>query len=178
VPTILTHPAVPLAVGLGLGSGVVSRRLLAAGVFFSIAPDFDVYAHLVPSGFISGMSHRAVTHSLVFALLCALLAALIAPRLQTTRLTAFWFVALATASHGFLDAFTNGGSGIEFFWPFHKEGYFMPVQPIEVSPLGILPFFSERGLAVIVSELTWVWPPAIALGLAIYGLRRALAERA
>src|SRR5688572_32161473 len=151
MPTILSHPAVPLAVGLGLGSRVISRRLLAAGVFFSIVPDFDVYAHLVPFGFVAGISHRVVTHSLVFALLCALFAALIAPRLETPRLTAFWFVALATASHGFLDAFTNGGTGIEFFWPFHKEGYFMPVQPIEVSPLGILPFFSERGLVVMLS---------------------------
>ena len=174
MPTILSHPAVPLAIGLGLGSAVVSRRLLAAGVFFSIAPDFDVYAHLVPAGFVSGISHRGVTHSLVFALLCALFAALIARRLESARLTAFWFVALATASHGFLDAFTNGGSGIWFFWPFDKESYFMAFQPIEVSPLGILSFFSERGLVVMVSELMWVWPPAIALVFAIYGVRRAL----
>jgi inner membrane protein len=44
VPTILTHPAVPLAMAFGLGREVVSRRLLGAGVVASVLPDLDVVA--------------------------------------------------------------------------------------------------------------------------------------
>jgi membrane-bound metal-dependent hydrolase YbcI (DUF457 family) len=38
MPTIVTHPAVPLALGLGLGTQVVSPRLLAASAVASILP--------------------------------------------------------------------------------------------------------------------------------------------
>jgi hypothetical protein len=44
MPTIVTHPAVPLALGLGLGTQVVSPRLLAASAVASILPDADVAA--------------------------------------------------------------------------------------------------------------------------------------
>jgi len=40
-----------------------------------------------------------------------------------------------------------------------------------VSPLGISAFLTGRGLAVIESELLWVWLPSTAIGLALW--RRA-----
>ena len=163
MPTLLSHPAVPLAIGLGLGSGVISRRLMVAGVAAAIVPDLDVYLeHLT-----SAIGHRGVTHSLLFAIACGAFAALFARVLETKPLTAFAFIAAATASHPVLDAFTNGGAAIPFFWPFDDERYFMPVQPIEVSPLGIRRFFSERGVDVLLSELVWIWTPAIALCAAL-----------
>lgn len=44
MPTIITHAAIPLAIGLGQGSGIIGRRLLLAGVAASILPDMDVLA--------------------------------------------------------------------------------------------------------------------------------------
>ena len=44
------------------------------------------------------------------------------------------FLFLAIASHGLLDAFTDGGLGVAFFAPFDSTRYFFPVTPIEVSP--------------------------------------------
>jgi inner membrane protein len=44
------------------------------------------------------------------------------------------FFFLLTASHGILDAFTNGGLVIALFSPFSNERYFFPWTPIEVSP--------------------------------------------
>lgn len=173
MPSLITHPVVPLAIGLGLGSRLISKRLLAAGVALSIAPDIDVYTEQVSSF----VTHRGITHTLWFAALCGTLAALFARALDAPRLTAFLFVTVCTASHGFLDAFTNGGAGIPFFSPFDDARYFMPVRVIELSPLGITAFFSERGLDALASELTWVWPPAIALGATLYFVRRALARR-
>lgn len=177
MPTIISHPAIPLAIGLGLSSGVVSRRLLVAGIAGSIAPDLDVYLHHA-SGAYSAFEHRGLTHSILFALLCGAAAAAFSVKLHTRPLVAFLFVSVATASHGFLDAFTNGGSGILFFWPFQDERHFMPLQFIQVSPLGIRPFFTLYGLHVLWSELKWIWLPGIVLGIVLHWLRSAVIARA
>jgi inner membrane protein len=44
MPTILTHAAVPLALGLGLGVRIIPKPLLLAGVVACILPDLDVLA--------------------------------------------------------------------------------------------------------------------------------------
>ena len=168
MPSIISHPAVPLAIAIGLGPRIISRRLLAAGVVCSVAPDFDVYLELATSS----IGHRGITHSLFFAGLCGALAAGASSLLTARALTAFLFVCLCTASHGVLDAFTNGGPAVSFLWPMRNEGYFMPWRVIEVSPLGISRFFSERGAAVLASELKWIWVPAATLCALLYGSRR------
>ena len=58
MPTVLSHAAVPLALGVGLGSRIVPPRLLAAGVLASALPDLDVIAFSwgVPYG--SALGHR------------------------------------------------------------------------------------------------------------------------
>jgi inner membrane protein len=71
----------------------------------------------------------------------------------------------ATASHGLLDGLTNGGLGVAFFAPFDSARYFFPLRPILVSPIGVGAFLSQRGLSVLLSEMTWVWPPSIAVFL-------------
>jgi inner membrane protein len=68
-----------------------------------------------------------------------------------------------TTSHGVLDAFTNGGNGIALLSPITNERYFFPWTPIEVSPLGIRAFLSQRGLTVLKSELLWIWTPCLLL---------------
>ena len=69
-----------------------------------------------------------------------------------------WFT-VVTASHGLLDAMTNGGRGIGFFAPFSNHRYFFPWRPIQVSPIGA-GFFSPRGLLVLASESVWIWLPS------------------
>ena len=66
---------------------------------------------------------------------------------------------LVTASHGVLDALTDGGLGIAFFAPFDNSRYFFPWTPIKVSPIGISEFFTAYGMKVLVSELVWVGIP-------------------
>jgi inner membrane protein len=72
----------------------------------------------------------------------------------------FIFFFLLSASHGILDAFTNGGLGIALLSPFDNMRYFFPWTPIIVSPIGMKAFFSKWGLAVIKSEILWVWLPS------------------
>ncbi len=170
MPTLLTHPAVPLAIGLGLGTSTISRRLLLAGIALCMLPDLDVLAFQFAIPYSAGLGHRGFTHSLTFAALVALVGALLLRRYQERFAPALLFLFIAAASHGLLDALTNGGHGIAFLWPFSLERYFAPLRVIEVSPLSALRFFSPRGATVLMSEFRWVWLPCIALfaGLAAY----------
>ena len=171
MPTIISHAAVPLALAVGLGREVAPRRLVQVGVIASILPDLDVLAFGFGIPYEHALGHRGFTHSLVFAALVGLVFACTFRTLRTTFSRAFWFVFLATASHGLLDSLTNGGLGVAFLWPFSDERYFAPVQMIEVSPIGRA-FFSEWGARVLLSELVWVWAPCALLSAFLYAARR------
>ena len=172
MPSILTHPAVPLAIAGACGRFHVPGRLLLAGVVASVLPDLDsVGFHLgVPYGALFG--HRGVSHSLLFAVLLAVLAALAHTHLDASAPAAFGVVLASAASHGLLDAFTSGGLGIAFFSPFSNHRYFFPWRPIAVSPLGVQHFFSAWGLRVIASEALWVWLPSSIVAVLGYLVRR------
>jgi inner membrane protein len=118
MPTILSHPAVPLALAVALGSRAIPPRVVAAGVVACIVPDFDVVTFHFGIDDSHHLGHRGFTHALSFAVLLGALAALAAPALHAKRWVAFAFVSIATASHGLLDMLTNGGAGIALFWPF------------------------------------------------------------
>jgi len=175
MPSIISHPAVPLALALGLGRQVVSERLLLAGVAASVVPDLDVVAFRLGIPYADDLGHRGFTHSLLFAAFVALAAACAFRALHTTFTRAFWFVLVATASHGILDSFTNGGLGVAFFWPWSGERYFAPIRVIEVSPLSIQRFISEGGARVLLSELIWVWTPCALLAALLLTVRKTRA---
>ena len=71
---------------------------------------------------------------------------------------------------------TNGGLGVAFFSPFDNTRYFFPWRPILVSPISLTRFFSERGVAVMQSELIWIWIPAGLLALLTLALRRVFPQ--
>ena len=177
MPTILTHAAVPLAIGLGLGPNAISRRLLAAGVIASMLPDMDVLAFRFHIAYADTFGHRGASHALMFAVIIGLLAMAFATQLKATRSKAFLFACAACASHGLLDALTNGGEGVALLWPFSDVRIFFPWHIIEVSPLDMHRVFSERGWVVLQSEFAWVWLPAAALCCGLYLLRRRKSSR-
>jgi inner membrane protein len=86
------------------------------------------------------------------------------------RLRIRFFLFLATASHGILDAFTDGGRGIAFFAPFGTERYFFPITPMLVSPIG-RGFLSARGLHILASEVLCVWIPSLIIVAIAVALR-------
>jgi inner membrane protein len=170
MPTIITHAVVPLAAGLALGRGRVPLGLVAAGMALAILPDLDVVSFRLGIAYADQLGHRGVTHSLAAAVVVAGLVTLIMQR--GDRLVTFAFLALSMASHGLLDMLTNGGQGVALFWPLDATRHFFPATPIRVSPIGA-GFFSERGIAVIQSELRWVWLPALGLSGFVYLIRQA-----
>jgi inner membrane protein len=171
MPTILTHPAVPLAIGMGLGGRVIPPHLLAAGIVTSILPDIDVVGFNFDISYAAAYGHRGLTHSPLVAAAVALCGAAVARTFGARPATTFWFLFIAMASHGVLDACTNGGLGIAFLWPWSDERFFAPFRVIQVSPIGLTRFVSGRGLDVLLSELQWVWLPCAVLGAALAAAR-------
>lgn len=169
--TILSHPAIPLAIALGCGRQVISWPLLAVGVICTMLPDLDVLAFRFGLPYGHDFGHRGFSHSLLFALLMGIAGVILCRLLKAPPWTAFWFLLVSTASHGLLDALTTGGKGVAFFWPFDKTRYFFPWQVIPVSPIGISSFLKHGGLSVLRAELFWVWLPSLVLAIALYCLR-------
>jgi inner membrane protein len=178
MPTIFSHPAVPIAIALAAGRARVSTPLLLCGIVASVLPDADVLAFRLGIPYADQFGHRGASHSLALAVLLGLLACAVAPRLRASRAMAFLFVGAACASHGLLDMLTNGGHGVAYFWPWSAERHFLPHPVIEVSTLNLRRFFGPAGMAVLQSELRWVWAPALVLGLAGLVLRKTVAAGA
>jgi inner membrane protein len=70
-----------------------------------------------------------------------------------------------------LDAMTDGGLGIALLSPFDNHRYFFPWTPIVVSPIGLRGFFSNWGLRVMISEITYVWAPLL---ICLFAIRLTL----
>jgi inner membrane protein len=177
MPSILTHPAVPLTLGLALGRKTAPPALVIAGVCASILPDLDILTYAVGIPLSDEYGHRGFSHSILFALLVALLGAYLLRAYKIPwRITA-GFLFISAVSHGGLDAFTNGGHGIAFFWPWSKTRYFAFYRVIEVSPIHLERIVPHRMKTVFLSELLWVWLPLTTIGLSGAFARKRFSRR-
>jgi inner membrane protein len=169
VPTVLSHAVFGAALYVPFRNRV-PRHFALLGAFAAVVPDLDVVGFRFGIDYADLLGHRGLSHSLTFAAAFAAVMVFIARRSLPlrARFPAWLYLALAIASHGVFDAFTDGGLGVALFAPFSSERFFFPWQPIEVSPLGISRMFSARGVQVLTSELLWVGVPA--LGVALVGL--------
>lgn len=144
---------------------------VALGVLANVA-DLDVLGMTLGVPYAHAWGHRGATHSAAMALLLALgtLALLAPPRAARWRLGTCFL--LAALSHGLLDMATSGGLGVALGWPLSEARWFWPRRPIRVSPIGLGPFLSARGLRVLASEAVWIGVPALGLAAAGALLRR------
>ena len=166
--SVLSHPAVALGLGPLFASKGVEPRVWTLGAVCTVVPDVDVIGFHYGIQYGDLFGHRGITHSLAFAALLASVsvgALFRSPAWSGQRLAIGIFLFLCAASHGFFDAMTNGGLGVAFFAPFDNRRYFLPLRPLEVSPIGTYGFFGPRGVTVLKTELVWVWFPCLALGL-------------
>ncbi|MDC7799689.1 metal-dependent hydrolase [Stenotrophomonas geniculata] len=76
MPSIITHAAVPLALWCAADRGRIPAWLLAAGVVAAMLPDADVLAFALHIPYADAFGHRGASHSLLFAGVLAVLAAL------------------------------------------------------------------------------------------------------
>jgi inner membrane protein len=176
VPSVFSHAVV----GSTLVACALSRpraTLVVLGAVLAVLPDLDVIGLAVGWHLDHPFGHRGLSHSLSVAVLAGALGALAVRPSPPDRRWRVWLVlALAAASHGVLDAFTNGGRGVAFLAPFDDARWHFPVRPIEVSPIGVREFFTSRGLDVIANEVIWLWAPSLALLAATWAVRRRLSD--
>ena len=135
------------------------KWLLLLAILSSVLPDLDVLTFNFGIPYSHPFGHRGFTHSIVFAIIWAILLMLLFGKQNRV----LWFIVIffSTVFHGILDAMTTGGKGIGFFIPFNNERFFFPFRPIQVSPLRIEKFFSEWGIQVILSEVKYILIPCI-----------------
>jgi inner membrane protein len=165
MPTIMSHAAVGVALGTLAAFPVRRRAFWLLSAALPILPDLDVLGLAFGVPFRSLWGHRGMSHSLAgAAVIGVLVAGLVHRRLPAPFAPLALYFAAITASHGVLDALTNGGPGVAFFAPFDSTRYFFPWRPIPVSPL-VSGFFSERGWRVFSTELMLIWLPAGVVGL-------------
>ncbi len=162
MPTILTHAVIPIAAGFALSPARITRRVVIAGIALAMLPDADVAEFKLGIEYADQFGHRGASHAiLVAAATAAFITAIMRPA-RTKLVFAFLFISMA--SHGVLDAFTNGGLGPALLWPISDVRYFAPFTPVRVSPIG-MGFFSMRGAGVMLSEMRWIWLPAAVLAI-------------
>ncbi len=148
-------------------------RLWVCAVALSILPDIDAVGYWLGIRYDGLFGHRGLAHSLLFAFCVGFLTAAVGWRSRPPWLPSGLFLSSVMASHGILDALTDGGYGVAFFSPFDPTRYFFPWRPLPVSPLGPEGFFGSRGAAILFAEILWVWFPLILLAAGMAGLRRA-----
>ena len=169
-----SHAFVALALGRAPHHPVMTRQVLFVGMACSIVPDLDVIGFSFGIRYGDLWGHRGMTHSLFFAcLLSAVLVGLWHHRKSTSakaRLFVYFF--LCTASHGVLDAITDGGLGVAFFSPFDTSRYFFAVRPVAVSPIGISEFLTADAFRVLASEIKWIWLPTLGAWVLVRSLQR------
>lgn len=173
--SIISHAVASLGIGAAFYRRGMPKRVWVLGVGCAIVPDIDVIGFHFGIHYQDFWGHRGFTHSLLFAALLALLITALAFRNtgSSDRSLMCLYFFLATASHGLLDAMTNGGLGVAFFSPFDTKRYFLFWRPILVSPIGVARFFSPRGLAILQSELVWIWLPSAILAFFTSSLRKS-----
>jgi inner membrane protein len=148
----------------------------AAGLgLLATSPDLDLIGFFAGMSYSDAFGHRGIFHSLPFAaLVAAFTVALMAPfraRLTFKPLRAFPLVFVAVASHGLLDAMTNGGLGVGFFLPLYPGRFFLPFRPIEVAAIHPASFLPKLA-TVMASELLWVWLPVATMIVCVELCRR------
>jgi len=169
-----SHALVAFALGKVAQPNMMTWRVILLGAVCSIVPDLDAIGFRYGIHYGDVWGHRGLTHSFFFAgLLSAVLVGLCYRRQPRAVIASmFCYLFLCTASHGVLDAMTDGGLGVAFFSPFDTSRYFFAVRPVVVSPIGIGEFFSKEALPVLASEVTWIWLPTFAAFLILRGLQR------
>jgi inner membrane protein len=156
-----THAFVAVAAGKVYSSEPKPRWFWTTSIALSILPDLDVIGFAFGIRYEDVFGHRGFSHSILFA---AIAGAAVLPMFERRSWKLWLYFTIVTASHGFLDAMTDGGLGIAFFSPIDPTRYFLPWTPVVVSPIGVGSFFSLWGVKVLLSEIVFVWIP-VTLGL-------------
>ncbi len=172
MPTVITHAFVAGVAAHQFRGEERRRRLWDVAILVSVLPDADVLGLRFGVSYADTFGHRGFFHSpfcaVIMGIFCTAVFFSHAPRFTARWWKLAAFLSLVGASHGILDAFTDGGLGIALLSPFDNTRYFAPWTPIPVSSIGLYDVFTGRFASVIGGEIVCVWLPTLAVALA-YG---------
>ena len=117
MPTLVTHALVAGVAGRLYRGEHLPVRFWLAAVSVSLLPDLDVIGLWAGIDYGHVLGYRGLLHSLPFALVSGALAAAFVARGHPSMPLLLGLVAIS-ASHGLLDALTDGGIGAAFCAPF------------------------------------------------------------
>ncbi|MCP4934862.1 MAG: metal-dependent hydrolase [bacterium] len=176
--TIFSHPAIALGLSPWFRDVRNHKKILVTGAILTIVPDLDVIGLYAGIPYQHMLGHRGLSHSLFFAAFIAVLITWLFSRRLEIKASAVWlYLFVSMASHGALDALTNGGLGTAFFSPLSNERYFFAFRPIEVSTLNIRYFFESQGAVVLASEIVTIWPICLTILVAGYFWHKGRADQ-
>jgi inner membrane protein len=160
VPTPLTHAAVGYALGTWLHPRRPDARVSLAAAACAALPDLDAIGWVEHIPDTSVFAHRAITHSLLVAVLAALVAtALLFRRQPWARDRARIAVTLGVAllSHSCLDALSTYSLGIEFFAPFSSHRFRFPWTPLGNPHWSLFAQLAQEVVLVLLPALFAAW---------------------
>ena len=169
MPTIVTHAAVPLCLGLGFGSRIIPPRLLLAGLPSPCCP--------MPTcsplnwGRLRPCLWPPRLYPLPVVCLCpAHVGHAVSSPVKGQRRYRLVILLISLLSHSLLDSLTTGGKGLAG----SGRGVTSASSPLAGDPgrpFKLEAYLTARGEAVILSELYWVWLPGAVLMLVLMGWR-------
>ena len=146
-------------------TGARPASALAAFAALAMAPDLDLL--LIRFNPWTPFAHRAMTHSLPFAVAVGALVGGLA-RPHSRRLLLGVLAVAALASHGLLDALTRTGRGPKLLWPFSSTRHAFDWRPIpgtssfqEYFTLDAAPMYAQEVLLhmplIVAAALILLW---------------------
>jgi len=154
VPTPISHAAVGLAIGAWTAPAPPSTRVCALAAACAALPDIDVlWSSGLPQS--SPFAHRALTHSLAFAVVATILITRGMVRHDRARLGVT--LGLALLSHSCLDALSTYSLGIVFLAPFSERRFRFSWTPLGRPDGMILSQLAIESLLVLLPALVLAW---------------------
>ena len=159
MPTPISHAAVGFAIAAWTQPAPPSTRVCVAAAACAALPDIDVLGWPLHLSDASPFAHRAITHSLAFALIGALLTTAVFFRSEQKQQRArvalvLW---LALLSHGCLDALSSYSLGVGFFVPFSEQRYRFAWTPLGDSAGMLARQLTKEALVVFLPAALLGW---------------------
>ena len=142
------------------------RRVITLAAICAVAPDLDLIGWPLGISPSAPLGHRGLSHSIAFAVVLGVVAAMafLSDVTRRERAAAAAALILATATHGVLDALTTyAPTGPAFWAPFSNDRYRFPWMPL-TGEGGLNTDFGQEALYVCL--------PALVLMLLIEWWRR------
>lgn len=163
----LTHIVIGASIGAAFSPRHGTRRMMVVGSVLQTFPDADVLANIGVSPSEALLIHRGFTHSILFAVLTALLVSLWSPqpkRLQRSAGYWFMFSLIQLLTHDFLDAFNAYGTALFIPFSFQRISFhsLFVIDPLfsvvpGVAVLLVVWFRKNEVIRVVLPFLALVW---------------------